>query len=147
MNNVTLIGNISTDLFPRETANGTKTIWFKLAVDREGKDAGADFVPVKAWNGTATACENWLTKGDRVAITGRISTSRKDNEDGSFVDFFEVSARRVEFLTTKKGGNGEGVEETADAGPPPAAASTQVAEPEGSAAPEATPVAEDDIPF
>lgn len=145
MNGVNLIGNISTDIFIRETANGTKTAWFKVAVDREGKDAGADFIPVKAWNGTAGACEQWLSKGDKVGVTGRISTSRKDNDDGSFTDFFEVSARRVEFLNTKKGQNGGSVEDTAEAGPPPAA-STEVPEPAESAAP-AAPAADDDIPF
>ena len=60
MNVVTLIGNLATDVELKELANDKKVASFLLAVDRPGKDAGADFVNVSTWNRQAEVCGQYL---------------------------------------------------------------------------------------
>jgi single-strand DNA-binding protein len=100
MNNVTLIGNLATDVTMRETQSGKQVASFKVAVNRFGQDNGADFIWVKTWNGSAENCAKYLSKGKKVAIEGQIRTSRVQSE-GEFKDYFEVNANRVTFLTPK----------------------------------------------
>lgn len=126
MNTITLIGNLATDVTVRQ-AGDQLTGWFKIAVNRPGKDKGADFIPVKVWNGTATACSRYIGKGSKVGVTGELRTNRKANDDGTFTEYYEVNARRVEFLTPR---NAEQDEEA----PTSVASSTE-------------PPSDDDIPF
>ena len=105
MNNVQLHGNLATDVRLRKTKTDKDVASFKLAVNRPGKDAGADFIWVKVWNGSAVACEKYLAKGSPVLVEGSISTSRT-GEAPNFTEYVEVSAQRVTFLSSGNGGNG-----------------------------------------
>ncbi len=97
MNVVTLIGNLATDVEVREVAPGKKVASFVLAVDRQGRDGGADFVAVSAWDRQGELCAAYLGKGRRVAVDGRLK-SRSWEEEGKRRNAVEVVARRVEFL-------------------------------------------------
>ena len=97
MNVVTLIGNLATDVDVREVGPDKKVASFLLAVDRPTRDGGADFVSVSAWDRQAELCAEYLGKGRRVAIDGRLK-SRSWEEDGKRRTAVEVVARRVEFL-------------------------------------------------
>jgi single-strand DNA-binding protein len=108
MNAVQLIGNLATDVelrdvSPRdERAEGSsekKVASFLLAVGRGGRDAGADFVWVSAWDRQGELCAEYLAKGSRIAVDGRLK-SRTWEQDGRRRDAVEVVARRVEFLST-----------------------------------------------
>ena len=72
---------------------------FLLAVGRGGRDAGADFVWVSAWDRQGELCAEYLAKGSRVAVDGRLK-SRTWEQEGRRRDAVEVVARRVEFLST-----------------------------------------------
>ena len=97
MNVVTLIGNLATDVEVREVAPEKRVASFVLAVDRASRDGGADFVTVSAWDRQAELCAEYLGKGRRVAIDGRLK-SRSWEEEGKRRSAVEVVARRVEFL-------------------------------------------------
>jgi single-strand DNA-binding protein len=97
MNVVTLIGNLATEVEVREVGPEKKVASFVLAVDRAGRDGGADFVSVSAWDRQAELCAEYLGKGRRVAIDGRLK-SRSWEEDGKRRSAIEVVARRIEFL-------------------------------------------------
>ena len=97
MNVVTLIGNLATEVELREVAPDKKVASFVLAVDRANRDGGADFVSVSAWDRQAELCAEYLGKGRRVAVDGRLK-SRSWEEDGKRRSAIEVVARRVEFL-------------------------------------------------
>jgi len=97
MNIVTLIGNLATDVELKEVAPDKKVANFLLAVDRLGAD-GADFVSVSAWDRQAELCAEYLSKGRRVAIDGRLH-SHEWQENGKRRTAVEVVARRVEFLS------------------------------------------------
>ena len=102
MNSVQLIGNLATDVELRDVgANDEgqekKVASFLLAVDRGSRDAGADFVWIAAWDRQAELCAEFLAKGRRVGVEGRLK-SRTWEQDGTRRDAVEVVARRVEFL-------------------------------------------------
>jgi single-strand DNA-binding protein len=97
MNIVTLIGNLATDVELREVAPDKKVASFLLAVDRATKDGGANFVSIAAWDRQAELCAEYLGKGRRVAVDGRLK-SRSWEEEGKRRTALEVVARRIEFL-------------------------------------------------
>ena len=97
MNVVTVIGNLATEVELRELAGDKKVASFLLAIDRPGSDGGADFVRVCAWDRQAELCAEYLEKGRRIAVDGRLRSSSWE-EDGKRRSAVEVVARRVEFL-------------------------------------------------
>jgi len=97
MNTVSLIGNLATDVDLREVGDDKKVASFLLAVDRGGADGGADFVSVSAWDRQGELCAEYLAKGRRVGVEGRLK-SRSWEEDGKRRTAVEVVARRVDFL-------------------------------------------------
>lgn len=97
MNIVTLIGNLATDVDLREVADGKKVAGFLLAVNRPTKENEADFVWVSAWDRQAEVCAEYLAKGRRVAIDGRLR-SHSWEEDGKRRSKVEVVANRVQFI-------------------------------------------------
>jgi single-strand DNA-binding protein len=97
VNVVTLIGNLATEVELREVGPDKKVASFVLAVDRASRDGGADFVSVSAWDRQAELCAEYLGKGRRIAVDGRLK-SRSWEEEGKRRSAVEVVARRVEFL-------------------------------------------------
>jgi len=97
VNVVTLIGNLATEVELREVGPDKKVASFVLAVDRANRDGGADFVRVSAWDRQAELCAEYLGKGRRIAVDGRLK-SRSWEDDGKRRSALEVVARRVEFL-------------------------------------------------
>ena len=102
MNTVSLIGNLATDVDLRDVGDEKKVANFLLAVDRGGREAGADFVWVSAWERQGELCAEYLSKGRRVAIDGRLR-SRTWQQDGQRRDAVDVVVRRIEFLGAPKG--------------------------------------------
>jgi single-strand DNA-binding protein len=97
VNVVTLIGNLATEVELREVGPEKRVASFVLAGDRAGRDGGADFVSVTTWDRQAQLCAEYLGKGRRVAVDGRLK-SRSWEEDGKRRSAIEVVARRIEFL-------------------------------------------------
>jgi single-strand DNA-binding protein len=98
VNHVTLLGNLCTDVDLKELAADKKVASFLLAVDRVGD--GADFVRVSAWDRQAETCAEYLAKGSRVAVDGRLR-SRSWEEEGKRRSAVEVVANRVQFLGSR----------------------------------------------
>lgn len=101
MNVVTLIGNLATDVELRDVGQDMQVATFLLAVDRPGKDE-ADFVRVSTWNKQAEVCAQYLAKGRKVGIDGRLRSSSWEDSDGNKRNAIEVVANRVEFLSTRE---------------------------------------------
>ena len=98
MNNVALIGNLATDVDLKELDEEKKVANFLLAVNRQSKEGGADFVRINAWNKQAELCAQYLVKGRRVGVDGYLR-SRSWEEDGKRRTAVEVHARSVQFLS------------------------------------------------
>jgi single-strand DNA-binding protein len=102
LNNVVLIGRLTRDPDRRFTTNGTAVTTFTLAVDRGGKDKGADFVDIQAWKGTAEMCAQYLAKGKMAAVQGRLEISTFEGQDGEKRKVTRVIASNVQFLSPKE---------------------------------------------
>jgi single-strand DNA-binding protein len=96
MNSVSLVGNLATDVDLKEISE-KKVASFLLAVNRAGRDAGADFVWISAWDRQGELCAEYLSKGSQVGVEGRLK-SRTWEQDGRRRDAIEIVARRLDFL-------------------------------------------------
>jgi single-strand DNA-binding protein len=103
MNHVSLIGNLATEVELREVGDDKKLATFTLAVDRPGQDKGADFVRIATWDRQAEVCGQYLAKGKRVAVDGRIRSRSWEDADGKRRSAVEVVANRVQFLSPPDG--------------------------------------------
>lgn len=99
MNIVTIIGRLTRDADIRQITNG-KMAAFTVAVDRNTKDGGADFIRVIAFGKTAEIVEKYTGKGKQVGVSGRIQTGEYE-KDGHKVKTTDVVADRVELLGGK----------------------------------------------
>jgi single-strand DNA-binding protein len=102
VNVVTLIGNLATDVELKDLGDDRQVANFLLAVDRPGNDE-ADFVRISAWNKQAELCSQYLVKGRKVGIDGRLRSSSWEDTDGNKRNAVEVVAHRVEFLSPPQG--------------------------------------------
>lgn len=102
MNKLTLIGNLTRDPEIRTTPNGVTVCNFTLAVNRRGK-AGqeTDFFRVTAWRQLGENCARYLAKGRKAFVSGPVSVSTYQAQDGGTRVQLEVTAEDVEFLTPK----------------------------------------------
>ena len=109
MNKVILIGRLTRDPEIRyTTTNNTAVAQFSLAVNRRFAKEGeqqADFINIVAWAGTADFVGKYFTKGQQVAVCGRLTTRNYDDKDGKKVYVTEVTAEEVHFADSKKTDN------------------------------------------
>jgi single-strand DNA-binding protein len=103
MNNVSLIGNLATDVELKDVGDDKKLATFVLAVDRPGQDRGADFVRIATWERQAEVCDQYLAKGKRVAVDGRLRSHSWEDAEGKRRSAVEVVANRVQFLSPPDG--------------------------------------------
>ena len=104
---MTLIGNLATDVDLREVGDGKQLAGFLLAVDRPGKEE-ADFVWVCGVGPAGGGLHQFLAKGRRVAVDGRLRSSSWE-EEGKRRTKVEVVANSVQFLSPapeRRGGTG-----------------------------------------
>lgn len=88
LNKVMLIGRLTKDPEMRSTASGQQVASFALATNRYFKDAtGAkqekvEFHNITAWGKLAEICSQYLAKGRRAYIEGRLQTRDWVGQDG-----------------------------------------------------------------
>jgi len=106
LNKVILMGRLTRDPEVRYTSNtNTLVCSFTLAVDRSFKREGqpdADFINIVAWSKTGEFCSKYFTKGQQVAVSGRLQTRNYDDKDGKKVYVTEVIAEEAHFAESKK---------------------------------------------
>ena len=103
MNTVTLTGRLTADPELRTTEKGPVAS-LRLAIQRprkEGEDQGADYVDITVFGRQGETCAQYLAKGRKVAIEGRLHHSEWDSDNGRRQKL-EVVARNVEFLDPRK---------------------------------------------
>ncbi len=89
LNRVQLIGNLTRDPELRYTPNGTAVCSFSIATNRTWKtEAGekreeTEFHRIVAWNKLAELCSQFLTKGRKVYVEGRLTTRSWTGQDGN----------------------------------------------------------------
>jgi single-strand DNA-binding protein len=123
MNSVQLIGRLTRDPELRSAQNGTEVGGLRLAIQRpkrDGEDQGADYVDVTTFGRQAQVCAEYLGKGRRIGVQGRLKHSEWEAEDGSKRSKLEVIANQVDFLDSPRDSGSD--EAPADAEPVEAAA-------------------------
>ena len=121
MNKVILLGRLTKDPELRyTTTNNTAVASFTLAVNRkfarEGEQS-ADFINVVAWTKTAEFVSKYFTKGQQVAVVGRIQTRTWEDTDGKKNYVTEVVADETYFADSKReSSNSTTVEKKDDGG-------------------------------
>lgn len=89
LNRVQLIGNLTRDPELRYTPSGAAVCSFSIATNRAWttdsgeKKEDAEFHRIVAWNKLAEICSQFLTKGRKVFVEGRLSTRSWTAQDGT----------------------------------------------------------------
>ena len=117
LNKIVLIGRLTRDPEQSYTASNLSIVKFSIAVDRQYKDAQTgerktDFFNCKAFRQTADFVSQYITKGQLVAVEGRIEINKIQGNDGNPRYFTDVVCDRVESLQGRgdsaEGGDGDG---------------------------------------
>ncbi len=106
INQVILLGRLTRDPEQRTTASGKNVVSFSIAVDRQTQDDQADFFNITAWDKLGDLVMQYLSKGRRVLIQGRLrQDSWEDKDTGKRQSRIEVTASDVTFLDGPNGDN------------------------------------------
>ncbi len=115
INKVLISGNLTRDAELRSTASGTSILAFGVAVnDRRRNQNGewedyANFVDCTMFGRRADALAQYLTKGTKVAIEGRLHySSWEDRNGGGRRSKLDVTVDELEFMSSRNGSNGSG---------------------------------------
>lgn len=105
MNKIIVMGRLVKDPELRYTPSGKAATQFTLAVDRpfSNKDGSkeADFIPVVIWGKTAETVANYVYKGHRLLVEGRLQIRSYEAKEGKrWVT--EIIANHVEFIEKRE---------------------------------------------
>jgi len=106
VNKVILIGRLVADPEIRYTQSGKAVASYRLAVDRPFKQDGqqeADFINCVAWGKTGEFAGNYLRKGTKIAVEGRIQTCSYE-KDGVKHYTTDIVVDRHEFCESRSSG-------------------------------------------
>jgi single-strand DNA-binding protein len=132
MNKVTLIGRLTKDPEIKLTQSGKKIASFSLAVD-DGKDQNgqklSQYFNCSAWDQLAELFEQYLKKGHRVAVIGKLQNRSWDKPDGTKGYATDIQVREMEMLTSRAEAESLSVSESTNPSIPPVKANKRVSEP------------------
>lgn len=107
LNRICLMGRIGRDLELKKTNSGVSVVSFPLAVDRNGKDAGTDWIDCVAWRGTAEVLCNYADKGRMIVVEGRLQMRDWTDKNGNKRRSYEVQADSVYFADNRRSGGND----------------------------------------
>jgi single-strand DNA-binding protein len=127
---IIIVGNVGRDPEMRYTPGGQAVTSFSVATNRQYTNNNGEAVKetiwfrVSAWGKTGEVCNQYLKKGSKVLVEGRLTADPNTGgprvwtaQDGSPRASFEVSAQTVRFLSSRSDtaepgtGGGPAVEE------------------------------------
>jgi single-strand DNA-binding protein len=107
LNKIIQIGNLTRDPEAKYTPQGTLLVNFGIAVNRitktEEGDYEVDFFNCTAWQKTAEYMKEYVTKGCKVAIEGRLQQRRWVDESGNNRSIVDIVVERVDLLKRPEG--------------------------------------------
>ena len=104
LNKVTMIGNVGTDPEMRYTPSGAAVTDFRLAVSRRfstrdgNQQEETEWFTVTAWERLADTVNQYVTKGMKVYVEGRLKSRSYQGNDGQMRFSNEINAQTVLFL-------------------------------------------------
>lgn len=122
INRVNISGNLTRDPELKATAGGSSVLKLGMAVNdrRKNNQTGEwedvpNFVDVTLFGNRAESLANMLSKGQKVAVEGKLRYSTWEGKDGAKHSKLEVIADEVEFMSRGNGGSKPEPVEYADA--------------------------------
>ena len=111
LNKIVLIGRLTRDPEQSYTASNLSIVKFTIAVDRPYKDSQTgerktDFFNCRGFRQTADFVNQYITKGQLVAVEGRVEINKIQGQDGNPRYFTDVVCDNVQSLQGR--GDGEG---------------------------------------
>jgi single-strand DNA-binding protein len=115
---IILVGNLGKDPEMRYTPSGQAVTNFSVAINDGYTNSQGDrvdrtiWVRVSAWGKLAETCNQYLKKGRKVLVEGRLVADEKGNprsyqrNDGTTGANFEITASTVRFLSSRSEGEG-----------------------------------------
>lgn len=110
LNKVMIIGNLGKDPDMKYTSSGKPITTFSVAVGRvsrtpEGENKEeTEWFRVVAWEKLAETCHQYLHKGSKVFIEGRLQTRTWKDNNGQDQKMVEVVAHEMMMLDPRQGG-------------------------------------------
>ena len=107
INKVILIGNLGADPELRYTTSGTAVATLNLATSRRWKDRDGnqqdetEWHRVIVWAQSAEFCGNYLSKGSKIYVEGRLQTRKWQDQNGNDKYTTEIIAQTVQNLTPR----------------------------------------------
>lgn len=101
MNTVTITGRLSATPELKSTQNGKSVCNFRLAVARPRVKDTTDWIPCTAWNQSAEFLSKYAEKGNRVGVTGVLTSREYEDKDGNKRTMYEVLCDNVELLESR----------------------------------------------
>lgn len=108
LNKVQLTGRLGADPELRQTPQGHSVTTFRVASNRSWRTAegeaheDTEWFRVVAWNKLADICAQWMIKGSRVYVEGRLQTRQWEDQDGQTRYLSEVIANDIIILDTRR---------------------------------------------
>ncbi len=112
LNKAMIIGNLTRDPEAKTTPSGQAVTTFGVATnlvwtDQSGdKQKRVEFHNIVAWRKLAEICAQYLHKGSKVYIEGRLQTHDWEGQDGVKRYRTEIIAENMIMLDSKSSGNG-----------------------------------------
>jgi single-strand DNA-binding protein len=106
MNKILIIGNLGSDPEMRYTPKGNPVTSFTVATNRRYTTAEGEtreeteWFRVSAWNRLAESSNNYLQRGGKVYVEGRLSSRTYVANDGQTRVSLDVTASNITFLPT-----------------------------------------------
>ncbi|SRR5579884_896079 len=120
VNKVILLGNVGKDPDVKYTPSGTPVAKFSIATSERFKDKGGEWQDrtewhnVIAWKRLAEIVGEYVSKGKKVYVEGRLQTSSwEDRNSGEKKYRTEIVAQEILLLSNGKGGQSDGSSEAA----------------------------------
>ena len=104
MNKMTIIGNLGTDPEMRYTPNGQAVTNFNVATNYRYKTAEGEsreeteWFRISVWGRQAETCSQYLSKGSKVYVEGRLTSRTFEGRDGQTHFSNEIRATDVRFI-------------------------------------------------
>ncbi len=114
LNKVMLIGNLGADPEVRFTGSGTAVATLRLATTRKWKGQDGQMQEETEWHRVvyfgrvAEVCRDYLSKGLKIYVEGRLRTNKWQDQNGNDRYTTEIIGSEMQFLTPKGSGSGGG---------------------------------------
>ena len=103
LNSVIIIGRLSRDAELKYTQGGTALSNFSIANNRKyGDKESVSYFECTMWGKGAEALSQYLTKGKKVAIEGRLEQQVWEDKNGGKRSKVSITVDQVQFLDVKK---------------------------------------------